>query len=257
MTGLSDYNPRISPRKPPRMWTVALALLVLAGAAIPFDGAISDAAEWLRTRLGGDAKRELEALQQYGQFTSIVILSVGFVLLQPWRARRLLDLAGATGLTWVVTMALKMLVGRPRPRFDDPWVILGPLGRYQVSPEAGMRHAWEVWAPISSDLWSMPSSHTAFAVMCSVFLASMAPRLAPLLWVLAGMVGVGRVLFGGHYPSDVLAGAAVGWVCAWMVVRHSAGVRGVDWVWRLMVRRDAPGKYRRLVEAERERLGPG
>ncbi|KAA0217439.1 MAG: phosphatase PAP2 family protein [Leptolyngbya sp. PLA3] len=247
MTGRSDYNPRIVPR----IWTVGLLLVALACAVFPFDGAIADAAAWLRQRLSGDAERELEAIQQYGQFGSMVIVSVAFVLLQPWRARRLLDLAAASGLTWVVTIALKMLVGRPRPKFEDPGVILGPWGRYLVSPEGGERHAWEFWGPISSDLWSMPSSHTAFAVMFSVFLGSLAPRLRPLLWVLAGMVGAGRVLFGGHYLSDVLAGAAVGWVCGWLVVRCSGGVRGVDWMWKRTVHRQAPGAYGRLVQAER------
>ncbi len=247
MTGLSDYNPRSFPR----MWTVALVLVVLACAVFPFDGLISDAAEWLRQHLGGDANRELEALQQYGQFGSMVAVSVGFVLLQPWRARRVLDLMAAAGLTWAVTISMKMLVGRPRPKFGEPGVFLGPWGRYLVSPEAGERHAWEFWGPISSDLWSMPSSHTAFAMMFSVFLGSLAPRLRPLLWILAAIVGLGRLMFGGHYPSDVLVGAAVGWVCGWLVVRHSAGVRGLDRVWKWKVNPNAPGAYGRLVEAER------
>lgn len=258
MKGHSDYNPRTSaltcplirPRTGRWIWTWGLVLLGLAGTVFPFDGVMSEAAQSVGDRLGGDTERELEAIQQYGQFGNMLIVGVAFVLLQPWRARRLLDLGAAAGLTWVVAIALKMLVGRPRPKFEDPGAILGPFGVYDAGPEAGLRHAWEFWTPISSDLWSMPSSHTAFAVMFSVFLASLAPRLEPLLWVLAAVVGVCRVLFGAHYPSDVLVGAAVGWICAWVVVRHSAGVRGVDWVWTRTVNRKGQGRYRRLVEAE-------
>ncbi|MCL4222557.1 MAG: phosphatase PAP2 family protein [Phycisphaerales bacterium] len=255
MKDRSDYNPPKDPRTGPRLWTWGLVLIGLGCVAYPWDGAVMQAAGALGERLGGDVRRELEAIQQYGQFGSIVIVSVAFVLLQPWRARRLLDLGAAAGLTWVVAIALKMLVGRPRPKFEDPRAILGPFGVYDVGPEAGVRHAWEVWAPISSDLWSMPSSHTAFAVMFSVFLASLAPRVAPLVWVLATLVGACRVLFGAHYLSDVLVGAGVGWICGWLMVRRSAGVLGMDWVWKRAVNREAPGAYGRLVEAEQGRLG--
>lgn len=245
----SDYNPRIGPR----IWTWGVGLIVLAAIAFPFDRAVSDWARGVGSSLGGDVRRELESLQQYGQFGSMIVVGVAFLLLQPWRARRVLDLVAAAGLTWVVTFGLKMLVGRPRPKFEDPGVLLGPFGQYPVSPEAGIRHAWEFWSPISSDLWSMPSSHTAFAVMFSVFLAGLAPRLRPLVWVLAGVVGASRVLFGGHYLSDVLAGAGVGWICGWLIVQHSGGVRGLDWVWKRAVDRDAEPAWPSLVAAERER----
>lgn len=241
----SDYNP----------WTWCLVLLALGALVFPFDGAISAWARSLGGSLGGDARRELEAWQQYGQFGWLVVAAVALGLLQPWRARRLLDLAAAAGLTWVVAFGLKLMVGRPRPKFDDPGILLGPFGQYPVGPEAGVRHAWEFWTPISSDIWSMPSSHTAFAAMLSVFLIAMAPRVRPLVVVLAVLVGVCRVLFGAHYPSDVLAGAAVGWVCAAVVVRHSAGVRGLDWVWKRVVSGEARPAYPELVRAERERAG--
>lgn len=247
MNGRSDYNPRT--------WIWSLILIGLGAAAFPLDGALSDWARSVGAGLGGDVRRELEAMQQYGQLGCLVIVGVGFALLQPWRARRLLDLGAAVGLTWIAANAMKMLIGRPRPKFDDPGILLGPFGQYPVNAEAGVRHAWEFWTPISSDLWSMPSSHTAFAVMLSVFLAAMAPRLRPLVFVLAVIVGLCRVLFGAHYLSDVLVGAGVGLAASSVVVRHSAGVRGLDWLWKRLVDRDAEPALPALVKAERERLG--
>lgn len=244
MTNRSDYNPRI--------WTGGIVLLVCAAAVFPFDGVLSKKAVELASQLGGDLRRELEAWQQFGQFGWIVVSAIALALLQPWRTRRLLDLALAVALTWIVAFGLKLLIGRPRPKFDDPGILLGPFGEYPVSSEAGVRHAWEFWTPISSDLWSMPSSHTAFAVMLSVFLSAMAPRLRPLVIALAATVGVCRVLFGAHYPSDVLVGAAVGWVCAQLVVTHSAGVRGLDWLWVRAVNRDAKPAFPRLIKREAE-----
>ncbi len=219
-----------------------MALLVLAGVAFPWDGAVSDAARSLR--LGGDLRRELEALQQYGQGASILLVVLLIWALDPPRRRRLLDYALAIGVTALAVMPMKLLVGRPRPKFGDPEHILGPLGVYPVGEGVGLRHAWEVGSGISSDLWSMPSSHTAYAVVLSVFLTLIYPKLRWIALGLALLVGICRVLFGAHYPSDVLVGAGLALLVAPPIVRSWRGVRLLDWLWVRLVDKKATPAWR-------------
>jgi undecaprenyl-diphosphatase len=60
------------------------------------------------------------------------------------------------------------------------------------------------------DPYTFPSGHTANAfAACSVLAASF-PQATPALAVLALCIAASRVLLGVHYPSDVLAGGALG-----------------------------------------------
>lgn len=95
----------------------------------------------------------------------------------------------------VVTYGMKHLVGRERPydRFPDR---VHPYS-FESSP-------------------SFPSSHTAAAFSLATSLSIKYPKwyvIAPsALW--ACSVGFSRMNEGVHYPSDVIAGAAVGAGCA-------------------------------------------
>ncbi len=60
------------------------------------------------------------------------------------------------------------------------------------------------------DKFSFPSGHTLHAVSFSLILAHHFPALAPAVFGFALLVAVSRPVLGLHYPSDVLAGAAIG-----------------------------------------------
>ena len=123
-----------------------------------------------------------------GVFWYTVML--GIVLADPiegWLPALHMALAGLTG-----TLIYKWLKGktlRPRP--------------YQVHQAIRL-----TGAPL--DQFSFPSGHTLHAVVfCSVGLAYF-PMLAWLLVPFTLLVALSRLVLGLHYPSDVLAGAAIG-----------------------------------------------
>lgn len=95
--------------------------------------------------------------------------------------------AGAIGLA--VYKLLKSKTTRPRP--------------YQV-----LRDIRAGIAPLDS--FSFPSGHTLHAVAFTVVAVFHVPALAPLLVPFTLLVAVSRVVLGLHYPSDVVAGAAIG-----------------------------------------------
>jgi membrane-associated phospholipid phosphatase len=122
---------------------------------------------------------------------------------------------GAAGLaavigSGIIVQVIKHLVGRARPRMTvPPWEYIGPS--------------------FDSDLHSFPSGHTTTSFALAAVLASRFPRQAWIFYFIAALVGIGRVVGGSHYPSDVLAGAilglAVGWVLAdtaWQRTRERA-----------------------------------
>ncbi|CAG0958057.1 undecaprenyl-diphosphatase [Methylophilaceae bacterium] len=108
---------------------------------------------------------------------------------------------GDAGVVPAVHMALAGLMGtllykwlkgktlRPRPYevHQDIWLTGRPLDRF-----------------------SFPSGHTLHAVAFSLVAVGYYPELAWLVLPFTVMVAMSRVVLGLHYPSDVLAGAAIG-----------------------------------------------
>ena len=64
------------------------------------------------------------------------------------------------------------------------------------------------------DPFSFPSGHTLHAVAFSVVAIAIYPTLAWVLVPFTLLVAASRVVLGLHYPSDVLAGAALGGLIA-------------------------------------------
>lgn len=64
------------------------------------------------------------------------------------------------------------------------------------------------------DRYSFPSGHTLHAVCLTMLATEHHPELALVLAPFTVLVMLSRVVLGLHYPTDVLAGAAIGWLLA-------------------------------------------
>ena len=50
------------------------------------------------------------------------------------------------------------------------------------------------------------------------------PKFKPLTWSISIIVGISRIAYGAHWPTDVILGAFIGMVAAdiikWLAFRH-------------------------------------
>jgi MFS transporter, DHA1 family, tetracycline resistance protein len=130
----------------------------------------------------------------------IVLAVVAAALTQP---RRVLAVFGrvmtSALLAWGLLEAIYSLYDRARP---EETVAAG-----EISLNG---HSW-------AHLNSFPSGHMAITAALAVAVALAFPRLRAALWVYVAAVAFTRVLFGAHFPFDVLAGTALGTASALLV----------------------------------------
>jgi membrane-associated phospholipid phosphatase len=158
----------------------------------------------------GDIKRESRWFAQYGQ-AACTLVAAGLV----WRLDSrilqktnlpcaMLILVAVFGVS-IVSTIVKRLLGRVRPGREDAGKFLGFTWQHANHRE------------------SFPSSHSACAIALSLVLARLYPAGAAIFWTLAILCAALRYLMDAHWPSDVLAGIAVGYAgaalaCQWMGV---------------------------------------
>ncbi len=76
-----------------------------------------------------------------------------------------------------------------------------------------------VWSYFSHNNYSFPSGHTETAfIVATVLSAYVAWRYWPVLYLLAGAVGISRLYLDVHYLTDVAAGAATGILIGVLVI---------------------------------------
>jgi undecaprenyl-diphosphatase len=146
-----------------------------------------------------DVMRDMTGLGGIGVVIGGSALLAGYL----WLQRRRMDvliLAGSVAGAQIVSAVSKLLVSRPRPDL--------------VSHEAEIYSA------------SFPSGHTLMATVTWVTFAMLLAAdfqdrrvrdyLLLVAWIVAIAVGCSRIYLGVHWPSDVLAGWAIG--ALWMII---------------------------------------
>ena len=126
------------------------------------------------------------------------------------RAFYLFVLAAVSGLA---SQALIHLFGRARPRLID---LVGP-------------YHFDLFA-LKATYASFPSGHSVTIFAMAIGLAYMVPRLRYWLLAVAVMVALSRVAISAHYPSDIIAGAALGAGSA-VLLRRLFAMRGIAFRW--------------------------
>lgn len=204
-----------------REWPILLTLLLAAGALWVFievaeevlegDTAAIDRAILLMLRDSADPAlmagpgwfqemmRDFTGLGGFGILLLATVAAAGFLLLEgKWHAALLLLVAVLGGM--LISTLLKAGFDRPRPD-------LVPHGSIVTSP-------------------SFPSGHSTLAAVTYLTIGALIARFRPnprvrvyvlvLAMLTTFLVGVSRIYLGVHWPTDVLAGWAIG--SAWALL---------------------------------------
>jgi undecaprenyl-diphosphatase len=145
--------------------------------------------ELLQDLRGGPLDAVFEALSRAWVMQALGLVLLVLAVRRTRSYEPLIAAAIAIPVAELAPVVLKPLIGRHRPPVDHPEIhALGSL---------------------PSD-YSFPSGHACSAFAAAVVLMAFLPRLRWVLLTIATLVAVSRVWLGVHYPSDVIAGAALG-----------------------------------------------
>lgn len=141
----------------------------------------------------------LENAEVFGHGIGVALILLGMFVLDPGRRRVFPAVVAASLGAGLAANVLKLAIPRTRPRdiTDFPTSVWGTFDRLS-------EHTSQ----------SFPSAHTATAVGLAVALSACYPRGRWYFTGMAILVGMQRIHVSAHFPSDVFAGAAVGWSIA-------------------------------------------
>jgi membrane-associated phospholipid phosphatase len=117
-----------------------------------------------------------------------------------WRHLDLLKAALIAALiSFLIVISMKSLIA-----FARPYDVLDPASFYFIG--------------VKAVTYAFPSGHTAaaFAILGSLGFYFKSNALIVFLFFFASLIGISRIMLGLHWPIDILVGAALGWICAWL-----------------------------------------
>lgn len=140
-----------------------------------------------------------------GHGETLILLSIGLFLAgYIWKKDLFrhagIDTLAAHAVAGVAVQIPKHIIGRPRPRLTHV-------------------DAFEYGPSFQGGLDAFPSGHSAASFAVAAVLARYFPRMSWLWYGAACFVGVSRFLRGSHFPTDVLAGAVLGYLVGYVCAR--------------------------------------
>ena len=144
----------------------------------------------------------------FNGFLGLCFFLAGKIRNNPFLIRIATTLLVSGIISGIGVQIIKLSSGRPRP----------PL------VQRGEAHAWQFSGPTLKAKWrSYPSGHSATAATACTVVAIAFPRLIPLSILIAALVGISRIAYNYHYPTDVIHGLAygcmIGYLCSWKLLK--------------------------------------
>ena len=130
----------------------------------------------------------------------VIVMVLICILYKPLRRTIFVSFVSASIARGVIVTIIRWLYHRPRPILVT-----------------------DVHALVVNNEWSFPSGHASFffALATGVFLYNR--KWGIVLYIFSVLMGLARIFVGVHWPSDILAGAALGIVVGYGVFRLCSG----------------------------------
>ena len=176
-------------------------LLLMLSAVCLFTVDYSVGKSFSSSKLHGEIKRIVDTTEHfgtpYGQILILLCLAAG----TGWTDRRGIRIFVGTAAAGLAANLGKLLIARSRPKAFD-------------FENSNIFDTFAGWFPFHSGGHAMegfPSAHTASAFGFAAMLSWAYPKGRTFFIIMGLLVGVHRIATSAHFPSDVFAGAAIGW----------------------------------------------
>ncbi len=163
--------------------------------------------------LPGDLRRIVHLSEIFGHGYGVALMVLATWILAPHVRRSFPRFLAIAIIPGAIAQLTKLFVIRNRPAafLND---------QTATSADLALRWADQTWN-VEYLTQSFPSGHTASAFGVALGLAWLFPRGRFFFLFLASMAGFQRVADNAHWPSDVLAGAAISFLCAFLILPKS------------------------------------
>jgi len=206
-------------------------MILMEGVAFFFSWEVS-LIEWLQANLSNAGVAILSFFSMFGEELVLIFVMGLFYWCFDKKLGKTVGLSVLAGLTW--GSMIKNVVLRRRPYFDHEKIRL----LREIEKGADIHDA-------SAQGYSMPSAHSAnaTALFGSMALDKRKKWLTVLAFAIPFLTGISRVAVGAHYPTDVLAGWALGALCALLVPALQSRIKSTPLFYGLILITVIPGLF--------------